>query len=323
MKITLTEEQKNQKEMNKKRVASICAIDNYNPEVEVELIESSSFRKDGVKMYLLPLKEKKKMFRMLYPHGKIVYEEIYPAFPKDMPFGDRTAAIEGVTKVIVCAKVYMNHTDEDYMFISMNTQSASLLDLEVPHPDTNYANLYALACGKALSRALSDAGIGMQFYDPDDLSLKEEAKLENANVCDSILANCPLEEDIATDTLAETKEIDVPSEKNDTSPIDIKEELEEKSVEQAWFEEFGTTADVPDYSDVLCSLYQFKGKKYSEMNIGELVMLAGVSKPDLEFEANKYYVNNDPAAVNKLKIKLDSPATKPEIKAQLKKVLGE
>lgn len=360
-----TEEIKEIKEKNREMVASISKIEGYNPDVETVKIESSSYRKDGVVLTILPVTEKRKVFRLLHPTGVADAIEEYPALPKELPFEEKKKALELLDAVIVTSYIYLSSEEfRDKAYVAKATACVTVTDLEeVPvNPVKKYNDMYALAVGKAETRALSHAGIGMQYFD------KEEEKEEEGKVVDSIglpddfgipaptTAPVPSEPaseagpvsekpkrhrrtkaEIEADRLAEEArkaeaeaakaEVNDEAVEEDTDIFNLNDEptAEEGAtlpLEEIWENEFGKE---PDYDNYTTSLDMFKGRKYSDIIKEQPDVLIYVAKnplPEEERKVVKHFIELDETLSKKVKRMIESPGTRADQKENLMKVMG-
>lgn len=353
------------KEKNREMVASISKIEGYNPDVETVKIESSSYRKDGVVLTILPVTEKRKVFRLLHPTGVADAIEEYPALPKDLPFEEKKKALELLDAVIVTSYVYLSSEEfRDKAYVAKATACVTVTDLEeVPvNAVKKYNDMYALAVGKAETRALSHAGIGMQYYD------KEEEKEEEGKVIDSIglpddfgipapTTTVPSEPaskaepapekpkrhrrtkaEIEADRLAEearkaeaeVKKVEVNDEAVEEDDTDIfslnddatAEKEADLPLEEVWENAFGKE---PDYDNYTTSLDMFKGRKYSDIIKEQPDVLIYVAKnplPEEERKVVKHFIEGDETLSKKVKRMIESPGTRADQKENLMKVMG-
>lgn len=156
---------------NLKVISGLHKVEGFNVEAEAVKIERELEGAGFEQTSYLPLPKKKAWFRLALPKGKITCEEIYPALPKDLPWQERKKALTEVDKVIVVARVYENVSDPVNCYIGEGIGVAYQANHDMIRPDMLYPNLLLLARGQAESRALYNAGFGLQFYGKDEVDL--------------------------------------------------------------------------------------------------------------------------------------------------------
>mgnify|MGYP006071434475 CR=1 FL=1 len=165
------------KEQNMSAIAAINRVRDYSPEADAQKM---AVGEDGEISYFLPLQKKKAWARMVYPEGTFRYEEVYPALSADMPFTERQEIMGILDRVIVIARFYPHASDGEANYIGegygVAYPSSLRLDDMMPEEQRKallYPEMVRIARGQAESRALYNAGFGLQFYGKDEVDLVE------------------------------------------------------------------------------------------------------------------------------------------------------
>lgn len=173
------ENKETQKRKNKITVCSINRVENFNPEAEAkEMLQSAKGEDEKIKTFL-PLAAKKQWFRLATPEGKITFHEMHPALPPEMSFQEKKEILYDIDYVSVIARVYKNASDDTEAYLGegygvVYASDPSFINLT---PEKRYPEMLRMAIGCAESRALYNAGFGLQFYG-DDVELIDEIAKE-------------------------------------------------------------------------------------------------------------------------------------------------
>lgn len=157
----------------------------FNPE-----IESQKMLQGDIEKTFLPLHEKIAWFKSEFPLGKIHCTETYPALSEIMDFEKKKDILNSIDKVIIECHVYENKQDDQFSFIGEGVGVVYATDPAIAslESEKKYPEMMKMARGTAQSRALYNAGFGLQFYG-DEVKLIEElgkspvvTKTENKSV---------------------------------------------------------------------------------------------------------------------------------------------
>ena len=148
-------------------VSQINKVIGFSPESLSETYTDERF--DGKEMTYLPLEHKKAWFRMVYPQGRIV--------AKSLGYNEESGYVEAK------AYVYAGNTAEE-----MPIGEGHVFLLSVSSNPKDVSDAILLAEGSAKSRALYEAGFGLQFYrdaEDDDVSRQiMQTKIEDNSLAD-------------------------------------------------------------------------------------------------------------------------------------------
>lgn len=176
------EKRKSEREQNMLQIASINRIKDFNIEAEAE----EKMVGNNKKTYL-PISRKKAWFRLRFPQGVIRLQELWPNIPDDVPYKEKRNMLQDVDKVMYQARVYESKDDDLEAYIGEGIGVATPYMLQeggtksMPPKDEIYSSLVLLARGLAESRALYNAGFGLQFYG-DDIDILDEIAADPQSV---------------------------------------------------------------------------------------------------------------------------------------------